>query len=117
MSDCIFCKIAKGEIPCKKIYEDGEMLAFQDIRPAAPVHFLVVPKKHIQSLMHLEEDDIALTGRLLHKAQQLAKEPEAGGCGEKGARFVINCGRDGGQTVDHLHVHVLGGRALGWPPG
>jgi histidine triad (HIT) family protein len=117
MSDCLFCKIARGEIPCKKIYEDDEMLAFHDINPMAPVHFLVIPKKHIKSLMELETGDIDLAGRLLYKAQELAKEPGIGGCGGKGARFVINAGRDGGQTVDHLHIHVLGGRALGWPPG
>jgi histidine triad (HIT) family protein len=114
MSDCIFCKIIKGEIPCKKIYEDDEMLAFHDITPMAPVHFLLIPKKHIKSLLHLETEDTALTGRLLNKAQELAK---AQGCTENGARFVINAGRDGGQTVDHLHIHILGGRALGWPPG
>jgi histidine triad (HIT) family protein len=117
MSDCIFCKIVKGEIPGKKIYEDDEMLAFHDITPMAPVHFLLIPKKHIKSLMEMEAEDTALAGRLLHKAQELAKDPTIGGCGEKGARFVINAGRDGGQTVDHLHIHVLGGRALGWPPG
>ena len=114
MSDCLFCKIVRGEIPGKKIYEDDEMIALSDIRPMAPVHFLVIPKKHIQSLLHLETEDTALAGRLLHKAQELAKEHD---CGEKGARFVINAGRHGGQTVDHLHIHVLGGRALGWPPG
>ena len=114
MSDCIFCRIIKGEIPCKKIYEDDEMLAFHDITPMAPVHFLLIPKKHIKSLLHLEAQDIALAGRLLGKARDLAKEQ---GCGENGARFVINAGSDGGQTVDHLHIHILGGRALGWPPG
>lgn len=116
MSDCLFCKIINGGIPCKKIYEDDEMLAFHDIRPAAPVHFLVIPKKHIASLMHLEAEDAALIGRLMYKAQELAKQPGIG-CGETGARFVINAGHDGGQTVDHLHVHVLGKRPLGWPPG
>ena len=114
MSDCIFCKIAAGEIPAKKIFEDGEMLAFYDVRPQAPVHFLVIPKKHIKSLLDVEADDVALIGRLLNKAQELAKEQ---GCGEKGARFVINAKDHGGQTVDHLHIHVLGGRFLGWPPG
>jgi len=114
MSDCIFCKIIKGEIPSKKIYEDDEMYAFHDITPMAPVHFLLIPKKHIKSLMHLEAQDAALAGRLLSKAGELAKEL---GCAEKGARFVINAGSDGGQTVDHLHIHILGGRALGWPPG
>jgi len=110
MSDCIFCKIAGGKIPAKKIYEDDEMLAFHDINPVSPVHCLVVPKRHIASLLDLEAGDVSLAGRLLNKAQELAKEQ---GCGEKGARFVINAGKDGGQTVDHLHIHVLGGRALG----
>jgi histidine triad (HIT) family protein len=119
MSDCIFCKIIKGEIPCKKIYEDDEILAFDDITPMAPVHFLVIPKKHITSLLALETQDIGLAGRLLHKAQELAKAPEPAGkdCGKNGARFVINAGHDGGQTVDHLHIHVLADRPLGWPPG
>jgi histidine triad (HIT) family protein len=114
MADCIFCKIAKGEIPSKKIFEDDEFLAFHDVSPQAPVHFLVIPKKHIRNIMEIEPGDAALTGKLLNKAQELAVEL---GCAEKGARFVINCKSDGGQTVDHLHVHVLGGRALGWPPG
>jgi histidine triad (HIT) family protein len=114
MSDCIFCKIIAGEIPCKKIYEDEEMLAFQDIRPQAPVHFLLIPKKHIKSVMDMEQGDAALAGRLINKAQELAKEQ---GCAERGARFVINAKSDGGQTVDHLHIHVLGGRMLSWPPG
>jgi histidine triad (HIT) family protein len=120
MSDCIFCKIIKGEIPSKKIYEDDEILAFHDITPMAPVHFLVIPKKHITSLFELETQDIGLVGRLLHKAQELAKEPGPGipdDVEKNGARFVINAGRDGGQTVDHLHIHVLAGRAIGWPPG
>ena len=114
MSDCIFCKIIAGEIPAKKIYEDGEMLAFHDITPQAPVHFLLIPKKHITSLLDMEAEDTVLAGRLLHKAQELAKEL---GCEENGARFVINAKRHGGQTVDHLHIHILGGRILGWPPG
>jgi histidine triad (HIT) family protein len=114
MSDCIFCKIVKGEIPSKKIYEDEEMLAFHDVSPQAPVHFLLVPKRHIRNIMELGKDDAALAGALINKAQELAVEL---GCGEKGARFVINCKSDGGQTVDHLHIHVLGGRPLDWPPG
>ncbi|MDR1617679.1 MAG: histidine triad nucleotide-binding protein [Treponema sp.] len=115
MSDCIFCKIAAGEIPCRKIYEDDELLAFHDAVPQAPVHFLVIPKGHIRNIMETGgAAGAALLGQLLYKAQELAVEQ---GCGEKGARFVINCKSDGGQTVDHLHVHVLGGRPLGWPPG
>jgi histidine triad (HIT) family protein len=114
MTDCIFCKIIAGEIPSKKIYEDNEMLAFHDVNPQAPVHFLLIPKKHIKSLMDAEGDDAALLGRLLNKAQELAREL---GCGGTGARFVINAGAHGGQTVDHLHIHILGGRHLLWPPG
>ncbi|MDR3300972.1 MAG: histidine triad nucleotide-binding protein [Spirochaetaceae bacterium] len=114
MSDCLFCKIARGEIPSKKIFEDDEMFAFHDIAPKAPVHFLVIPKKHIENCMEVEAGDTALLGRLLHRAAALAKEQ---GMEERGGRFVINCKEDGGQTVDHLHLHVLGGRPLGWPPG
>jgi histidine triad (HIT) family protein len=114
MSDCLFCKIIAGEIPSKKLYEDDEMLIFLDINPMAPVHFLVIPKKHISSLLELETADSNLLGRLFLKARELAKQQ---GCEEKGGRFLINAKSDGGQTVDHLHIHFLGGRALTWPPG
>ena len=114
MSNCLFCKIIDGDIPSKKLYEDDEMLAFYDINPAAPVHFLVIPKKHIENLLELEAEDSLLIGRLFYKAKELAKEQ---GFEEKGGRFVINAKKDGGQTVDHLHIHFLGGRKLGWPPG
>ena len=114
MNDCIFCKIIAGDIPTKKIYEDEEMLAFNDIRPQAPVHFLLIPKKHIASLLDAETEDAPMLGRLLLKAKELAAEL---GCGEKGGRFVINAKQHGGQTVDHLHLHILGGRYLRWPPG
>jgi histidine triad (HIT) family protein len=114
MSNCLFCKIIAGEIPGKKIYEDDEILAFHDINPKAPVHFLVIPKKHIENMLEVEESDAVLIGRLFHKAKELAKEL---GCEQKGGRFVINAKADGGQTVNHLHIHFLGGRALGWPPG
>jgi histidine triad (HIT) family protein len=114
MSDCIFCKIASGEIPAEKLYEDEEFLAFKDLNPQAPVHFLLIPKKHIGSIMELEAADTALMGRFLLKAQKLAK---SNGCEENGARFVINCKSHGGQTVDHLHCHVMGGRFMTWPPG
>jgi len=110
MSDCLFCKIAAGEIPSEKLYEDDEMLALHDIKPMAPVHFLVIPKKHIDNLLFLDEEDAALVGRLLYKAKELAKEQ---GCEENGGRFVINAKIHGGQTVDHLHVHFLGGAQLG----
>ena len=114
MSDCIFCKIVAGEIPAAKIYEDDELLAFNDINPQAPVHFLLIPKKHIKSLLDVEPEDTAMLGHLLAKAQELAKEL---GCEDNGGRFVINAKRHGGQTVDHLHLHVFGGRYLKWPPG
>lgn len=114
MENCLFCKIIRGEIPSTKIFEDEELYAFHDIAPVAPVHFLVIPKKHIASLMDMPSGDSALAGRLLYKAQQLAQEL---GCGEKGGRFVFNCKSDGGQTVNHMHLHVLGGRSLDWPPG
>jgi histidine triad (HIT) family protein len=114
MSDCIFCRILAGEIPCTRIYEDEDMLAFHDISPQAPVHFLVIPKRHIPNIMETKEEEALLLGKLLHRAQTLL----AGlGCAEGGGRFVINCKSDGMQTVEHLHVHVLGGRTLGWPPG
>lgn len=114
MDDCLFCKIVGGKIPSKKIFEDDEFLAFHDITPQAPVHFLVIPKRHIQNLMETGAADTELLGKLLLKAQGLAKEL---GCEEKGARFVINCKSHGGQTVDHLHLHVMGGRHMRWPPG
>ncbi|MDR2535377.1 MAG: histidine triad nucleotide-binding protein [Treponema sp.] len=114
MDNCIFCKIIKGEIPSKKIYEDEDVLAFYDAAPQSPIHFLVIPKRHIKNIMELELSDQNLAGNLLVRAQKLSIEL---GCGEKGARFVINCKEYGGQTVDHLHVHVLGGRSFGWPPG
>ena len=114
MSNCIFCKIINGEIPSKKVYEDEEFLAFHDLNPQAPVHILLIPKKHIPNLMEMEETDTGLMGRLLFKAQEIAKN---NGCGEKGGRFVINCKNHGGQTVHHLHLHILGGRFLHWPPG
>ena len=114
MSDCLFCKIIAGEIPSRKIYEDDEMFAFYDINPMAPLHFLIIPKKHISNIFELEEADAALVGRLFFRAREIAKEL---GCEEKGGRFLNNAKSDGGQTVDHLHIHFLGGRALGWPPG
>jgi histidine triad (HIT) family protein len=114
MNDCLFCRIARGEAPARVIFEDDEILAFHDISPKAPIHFLAVPKKHIADLMELSPEDAGLVGRLVFESQRIAAEL---GCSDKGARFVFNCKSDGGQTVGHLHLHVLGGRALGWPPG
>ena len=114
MSDCVFCKIISGEIPSNKIYEDDKIMAFHDISPMAPVHFLIIPKKHIRNNLELEAEDESLMGHLFFKAQEIVKQQ---GCEENGGRFVINVKNDGVQTVDHMHVHFLGGRVLGWPPG
>lgn len=111
--DCIFCKTANGEIPVQKVFEDESSIAFVDIQPAAPVHLLVVPRKHIPSLAHAGPEDQELLGNLLSSARTVAAKQNLA----KGYRVVINTGHEGGQTVDHLHLHILGGRAMHWPPG
>jgi histidine triad (HIT) family protein len=111
--DCLFCKIIAGEIPAKAVYQDDLAYVFADIHPQAPTHLLVLPRKHIPSLAHTGADDKALMGHLLEVAVETAKREGL----TQGFRTVINSGRDGGQTVDHLHLHVLGGRAMHWPPG
>ena len=111
--DCLFCKIGAGEIPSKKLYEDDDLLAFYDIDPQAPVHFLVIPKKHIDSAACLTENDGALLG---HVYAVIAKLCADLGC-DGGYRVVTNVGEDGGQSVKHLHFHVLAKRSLAWPPG
>jgi len=111
--DCLFCKIAAGEIPARMLYQDEQVFAFADINPQAPTHILVLPRKHIQSLAHMEEGDEALLGHLLSVSVAIAKKEGL----VRGFRTVINSGEEGGQTVDHLHVHVLGGRPMHWPPG
>lgn len=112
MGDCIFCKIVGGEISGSVVREDGEFVAFRDIHPQAPTHVLVVPRRHVPSLNELADAELA--GRLLLFAREVAR---AENLAERGYRLVINTNRDGGQTVDHLHVHVLGGRGMRWPPG
>ena len=109
MEDCLFCKIINGEIPSEKVYEDDEILAFKDIHPKAPVHILVIPKKHISSAMEIEEQDEALIGKMFTVIKKLAKEFGL----ENGYRIVNNCGSDGGQEVMHLHFHVLAGAKFG----
>ena len=108
MENCLFCKIINGEIPSEKVYEDEEILAFKDIHPKAPVHILVIPKKHISSAMEIEEQDEALIGKMFTVIKKLAKEFGL----ENGYRIVNNCGSDGGQEVMHLHFHLLGGKKL-----
>jgi len=110
MNDCIFCKIIKKEIPSNIVYEDNEILAFRDINPAAPVHILVIPKKHISSLIDLKEEDEILIGKIYTVINKIAKQEEIA---ENGFRVVVNCGEDGGQEVKHLHFHILGGKRLG----
>lgn len=112
MTDCIFCKIIAGDIPGKMVYQDDEMVAFHDVAPAAPVHVLVVPKRHCASMLELQ--DTGLFGRLMDKVVDIAKTL---GLEKNGFRTVINTGQDGGQTVPHLHIHLLGGREMAWPPG
>ena len=111
--DCVFCKIAKGEIPSKKAYEDDQILAFYYLYPQAPVHILLIPKAHIASANELTEENSAVVSHIFLTAAKLAKELGL----EKGYRIVNNCGEDGGQTVQHLHFHLLGGRSMKWPPG
>lgn len=110
MEDCTFCKIVKGEIPSNKVYEDDEILAFNDINPAAPIHILVIPKKHIRSLVNLEKEDEILIGKIYSVINKIAKE---NGFNEDGFRVIVNCGKNGGQEVMHLHFHVLAGKELG----
>lgn len=114
MSDCLFCKIVKREIPASIIYEDDRVLAFNDINPQGPTHVLVVPKQHITSLNELTADDDAIVGEVVRRAAAIAKER---GISAGGFRAVFNTNRDAGQTVFHIHLHLIGGRALRWPPG
>jgi len=111
--DCLFCKIAAGAIPVKRLYEDDHVLAFPDINPQAPVHILLIPKKHLASLAHASPEDATMLGQLIAAAGEVARAQKLA----NGYRLVINTGPDGGQTVDHLHVHLLGGRHMTWPPG
>ena len=108
MEDCLFCKIVKGEIPSEKVYEDDEILAFKDIHPKAPVHILVIPKKHISSTKEIEVEDEALIGKMFTVIKKIANDLKL----EKGYRIINNCGEDGGQEVMHLHFHLLGGKKL-----
>lgn len=113
-NSCIFCKIIKKEIPAKIIFEDNKVLAFEDIRPQAPVHILIIPKTHIEKLSDIKEESTAIIGRLTLAANTLADKNKID---KSGYRVVINCGHDAGQAVSHLHLHLLGGRPMGWPPG
>ena len=112
--DCVFCKIAAGEIPSKKAYEDDRCLAFYDLDPQAPVHILIIPKEHIESANAITEENASIVGYIFAVIAKIAKEQ---GFAEEGYRIVNNCGEKAGQTVHHMHFHVLARRDLGWPPG
>lgn len=111
---CIFCKIARKEIPSKVIFEDREVIAFEDARPQAPVHIIIIPKSHIEKVSDLQDRDTDLAGKLILRAKDIAKGKHIQ---ESGYRIVMNCNKDAGQAVFHLHLHLLGGRSFSWPPG
>ena len=110
MSDCIFCSIVNGDIPSNKVYEDDEILAFYDINPAAKIHILVIPKKHIESLAHMEKEDEEIVGKIYGVINKIAQEK---GFKQSGYRVIVNCGKDAGQEVMHLHFHILAGEIFG----
>ncbi len=114
MSDCLFCKIVEGKIPSKKVYEDEDVVAFDDIQPQAPIHVLVIPKKHVATLNDLAPEDDAVAGKLLRVAAKIARER---GIADRGWRATVNVNRDAHQLVFHVHLHLMGGRPFGWPPG
>ena len=114
MNECLFCKMVSGVIPCDKVYENEYLLAFRDIDPKAPKHISIIPKKHITTLNEINKNDQDLLGELLLTAKKIAKDE---GIDTSGYRTVFNCNSDGGQTVFHIHMHLLGGRQMAWPPG
>ena len=113
MEDCLFCKIVDGEIESEILYEDEEIIAFPDINPVAPIHILIIPKEHIESADSLEKRHSEMVGKIFLVAKKIAKDMDL----DEGYRIVNNCGEDGGQTVKHIHFHLIGGRQLMWPPG
>jgi len=113
-TNCLFCRLSRGEIPAKIVIENDQVIAFHDIDPKAPVHVLVIPRKHIGSIAELDDGDGGLIGALFVAARDVARQL---GIEQRGYRLVINAGREAGQSVDHVHLHVLGGRKLNWPPG
>jgi histidine triad (HIT) family protein len=114
VSDCLFCKIAAGEIPADKVHDDGELFAINDLNPAAPVHLLIIPHEHVETIAAFDETHRETVGRVYELAASIASKR---GFSEPGYRVVANCNRDGGQTVFHVHFHLLAGRAFAWPPG
>lgn len=114
MTDCLFCKIIEGEIPADKVYENDDVLAFRDVNPHAPVHTLIIPKKHLSTVNDIQPEDKNVVGEMMLAAKQIAADE---GVAEDGYRLVMNCNALAGQTVFHIHMHLLAGRAMSWPPG
>ncbi len=114
MSDCLFCRMVKKEIKCDVVYEDDMVIAFRDINPQAPTHILIIPRKHIETSLDVQEEDASLIGHIYLVASRLARKEKID---KSGFRVVTNCNRDAGQAVFHLHMHLLGGRSFSWPPG
>jgi histidine triad (HIT) family protein len=114
MTDCLFCKLIAGQIPASIVYQDERVVAFKDTNPQAPTHILVIPRRHIATLNDLGPEDDALVGELMRRAAAISREQ---GHADRGYRVVFNCNADAGQTVFHIHLHLVGGRKLGWPPG
>ena len=114
MSDCLFCKIDRGDVPAEKVYEDDRVFAIKDINPQAPVHLLIIPKKHFSTVLEIQKEDHELIGSIYSIANRLAKN---NGLDQTGFRVVVNCGVEAGQSVFHIHYHLLGGRSFKWPPG
>ncbi len=114
MEDCIFCKIARHEVTGQVVYEDDQIIAFKDVHPEAPAHILIIPKRHIPGVLYLEDIDKELIGKIVLVAKRLAKETSIA---DGGFRVVVNSGDNAGQSVPHLHFHLLGGRTMNWPPG
>jgi len=114
MSGCIFCKIAGGEIQAETIYKDDAILAFPDLKPKAPLHVVIIPRKHIEKISDVREGEITILGKMLFAATKIAREKNIE---SSGYRIVVNCGADAGQEIFHIHLHLLGGRRLSWPPG
>ena len=113
-NDCLFCKIASGEMDTDFVYEDDSLVAFKDINPMAPVHILIVPKKHIPTINDIKKIDTALVGNMIQTAKHIAAQKDIA---EEGYRLVFNCGENGGQEINHIHLHLLGGRQMEWPAG
>ena len=114
MSDCLFCKILDGDIPCDRVYENDQVIAFRDVNPQAPTHILVIPREHISTVNDLTAEDKSIVAEMMLAAQAIAKQE---GIEESGYRLVMNCNEGAGQMVFHIHLHILGGRRMNWPPG